>query len=124
MFLIAFNLLGALWMIIIDKKKDISVFKALGFQNNQVGQLFFMLGLLITGIGVLVGFIIALILYYIQVKFGVVGVPSDFMTEAYPIQIRSLDFLVVSLTVLAIGSLISILPAKKAAQSLTILRGR
>ena len=124
MFLIAFNLLGALWMIVLDKRKDISVLKALGYQNRQVGQLFFILGILITGIGVIVGFILALIIYYIQIKFGVVGVPSDFMTEAYPIQIRSIDFLTVSLTVFAIGALICTLPAKKAAQSLTILRGK
>ena len=61
MFLIAFNLLGALWMIVLDKRKDISVLKALGYQNRQVGQLFFILGILITGIGVIVGFIFCLL---------------------------------------------------------------
>jgi len=123
MFLIAFNLFGALWMIIIDKKKDISVLKALGFQDKEVGLLFFQLGILITVIGIVLGFVIALITYYIQKEFGVIGVPTDFMTEAYPIQIRSIDFLLVSLTVVLIGAIISILPAKKAAKSMTILRG-
>jgi len=122
MLLIAFNLLGALWMIVLDKRKDISVLKALGFQEGQVKWLFLKLGLLITILGIVLGFCLALILYYIQKEFGLIGVPSSFMMDAYPVKIKMMDFIVVLLTVSAIGGLASILPAFKAAQNHSILR--
>lgn len=122
MLLVAFNLLGALWMIVLDKKKDISVLMALGLEEKDVSKLFIQLGLLITIIGILLGFAFALIIYIIQKQFGVIGMPSSFMMDAYPTQLRSPDFLIVSITVLIIGVLASILPATKAAKNIAVLR--
>ncbi len=122
MLLIAFNLLGALWMIGLDKKKDISVLKALGFESKDVRRLFIQLGAMITLIGIFAGFILALIFYFIQKKFGIIGVPSGFLMDAYPIQLRAGDFIIVALTVLLIGILAAILPAVKASKNLLVLR--
>ena len=122
MLLIAFNLLGALWMIVLDKRKDISVLKALGFTGKDVKRLFIKLGLLITVLGILLGFIIALFLYFLQKEYGLIGVPSGFLMDSYPIKLKSLDFLLVTLTVLFIGWMASILPAKKASGIFSFLR--
>jgi len=124
MLLIAFNLLGALWMIIIEKRKDISVLKALGYNEKNIRSIFYILGLLITALGIIIGFIIALILYFIQKQYGIIGVPASFLIDSYPIQLRMTDFLVVTLTVCLIGWVISILPAKNAAKSNAILRAQ
>ena len=122
MLLIAFNLLGALWMIVLDKKKDIAVLKALGFNSHDVRSLFINLGLFITAIGVVLGFVVALILYFLQKNYGLIGVPEGFMMDSYPIQLRVTDFLIVTLVVVAIGWLTSLIPAKKAANGLGTLR--
>lgn len=122
MLLIAFNLLGALWMIGLDKKKDLSVLKALGLNSGDVRRLFIQLGMMITFLGILLGFVIALIIYYIQKQYGIIGVPDGFLMDAYPIQLRAADFLLVSATVFFIGFLASILPAIKAGRNLTFLR--
>ena len=124
MLLIAFNLLGALWMIGLEKRKDISVLKALGFADYQVRRLFMQLGTLITLIGIFFGFIIALFLYFIQKKFGIIGVPASFLMDAYPIQLRGSDFIIVSVTVLLIGSLAALLPAIKASNNTLVLRSK
>lgn len=116
MLLIAFNLLGALWMIVLDKQKDIAVLKALGFNSQDMKSLFINLGLLITAIGLFLGFILALVLYFLQKKYGLIGVPEGFMMESYPVQLKITDFLIVSLVVVVIGWLTSLIPAKKAAQ--------
>ena len=122
MLLIAFNLLGALWMIVLDKRKDISVLKALGLGEEQVKWLFLKLGFLITVVGIILGFTIALVLYYIQKEFGLIGVPASFMMDSYPVKLKMHDFLIVFVTVFTIGGLASLLPALKAAQNMTILR--
>ena len=122
MLLIAFNLLGALWMIVLDKQKDISVLKALGFNNADVKPLFTNLGLLITAIGILIGFVLALIFYFLQKKYGLIGVPQGFMMDSYPVQLRLTDFFIVTFVVFVIGWLASLIPANKAAHSLSFLR--
>jgi len=124
MLLIAFNLLGALWMIVLDKQKDITVLKALGFNSQDVKVLFIKLGLLISGIGIFLGFILALVFYFLQKEYGLVGVPQSFMMDSYPVQLKITDFILVTLTVLLIGWLASLLPAKKAATNLGYLRAK
>ncbi len=124
MVLIAFNLLGALWMIVLEKKKDISVFKAMGLRDNDIKNLFIRLGLMICSIGVVLGFILALGLYFLQKNFGLIGVPDSFSIDAYPIKLKALDFLIVTATVMFIGWIASLPPAYRAAKSETVLRAQ
>ena len=124
MLLIAFNLLGALWMIVLDKRKDISVLRALGLNSKDINRLFIKLGLLITVLGIILGFVIALFLYYLQKEYGLIGVPSGFLMDSYPVKLKGLDFTLVTATVLFIGWLASILPAKKASSTFSLLRSK
>lgn len=114
--MIAFNLIGCLWMIVLDKKKDISILKAMGMPSHKVKQIFINQGMLIGVIGIIFGIIIALLLYFLQKQFGLVGVPDGFMMNAYPIELKWTDFVVVILTVLSITFMASILPAIKASR--------
>lgn len=122
MILIAFNLLGALWMIALDKKKDITVLKAMGFTDTQVRNTFLRLGGFISVIGLFIGFIIAVTFFYIQKQFGIISVPAGFLIDSYPIKLKVTDFLIVSATVLTISMLAAILPAQKASRSKIALR--
>jgi lipoprotein-releasing system permease protein len=116
LFLVAFNMIGTLWMIVLDKKKDISTLKAMGATNFLIRKIFILEGVLIAFLGLLLGIIIALIFYFLQKQYGIVGIPDGFVINAYPIRIEWLDFVVVSLTVLFIGLIISIAPAWKAGE--------
>lgn len=113
--LVAFNIEGALWMIVLDKKKDIMVMKAMGMKNRSVKKIFLHTGMWIVGLGILVGFTIAIIFYFLQQQFGIVPIPEGFLVDRYPIDMRWFDFVVVTLTVLAIGYIASYFPARKAA---------
>lgn len=116
--LIAFNLVGCLWMIILDKKTDIAILKAMGSTNRMIRQIFMRLGLLYTGTGLLLGIALALILYIIQKQFGVITIPQGFVVDTYPIKVRLLDIVVVASTVFFIGMLASF-PAARRASNLT-----
>lgn len=115
MVLISFNLIGALWMIVLDKQRDIVILRSLGMTEGTVRNVFLRVGLLITTIGLLSGFALATIVYLVQTYYGIVGLPGT-QFEAYPILFKPLDFVVVSATVLFIGLLASILPARRARQ--------
>jgi lipoprotein-releasing system permease protein len=120
--IVSFNLIGALWMIVLDKRQDISILKSMGATMRQVRDIILFEGVLICAVGVAAGIIVAVVFYFLQRQFGLVGVPEGFVVDAYPIVLRISDFVVVSVTVLAIGLLASLLPARKGAQVPAFLR--
>ena len=124
MLLIAFNLVGALWMIVLDKRKDISVLKALGYDSKEIKSLFLNLGFLITLIGITLGFILAITAYFLQKNYGIIGIPEGFLIDSYPVRLKLKDFGIVALTVTVIGILASLLPANKASKENLVLKSQ
>ena len=122
LFLVAFNMIGSLWMIVLDKRRDISILQSMGANKKLIKRIFIYEGLLISGIGLIIGIILALLFYFAQKDFGIIGIPEGFIIDAYPIQLRLLDFVVVMITVFFIGILISILPAYRAGRIPAFLR--
>jgi len=114
--IVAFNLVGALWMIVLDKRKDITILKSLGLNRREVKTVFLFEGLLITGLGLGLGILLSLVLYFLQITFGLVPVPPGFVIDAYPIALKLFDFVVVIITVMVIGYLASIIPSNRAAK--------
>lgn len=115
LFIVSFNLVGALWMIVIDKRQDLSILKAMGATSAQVRDLILYEGVLVSTVGVALGVILSIAVFVLQRQFGIVGVPEGFVIDAYPIVLRLSDFLIVGLTVLLIGTFASILPARRGA---------
>ncbi len=111
--LVSFTVVGALWMIVLEKKMDISILKSMGMTDRNMRHVFIHLGIMICLLGLALGSIFALSFYYLQKKYGLIGVPEEFIVDSYPIQIRFLDFVIVSITVLIIGYLAAYLPTRK-----------
>jgi len=112
--LVTFNIVGALWMTVLDKRKDIIILKAMGGTRRLIHRIFIGEGLLMSACGVLAGGVLTLILYIYHVQFGLISVPEGFIIDKYPMSLRWTDFLVVGLTMCLIGYLASILPARRA----------
>lgn len=120
--LIAFNMVGALWMIVLEKKKDLTILSSMGMSKREIEKIFLSEGVLIALIGFILGSIIAIIVYYLQINIGLVPIPEGSIIDTYPVQIRWPDFIYVFITVISIGFLASILPAKRAGRTATLLR--
>lgn len=122
MLLVAFNMVGALWMIVLEKQKDIAILKSMGALDNMVRNIFLSEGILICLLGLAIGFGLAILTYGAQKAFGLVAIPGNFAVEAYPISIRLIDFVVVAVTVIGIGLLASIPPALRAKRVPAMIR--
>lgn len=122
--LVAFNMVGALWMLVIEKKKDIATLKAMGATNSLVRNIFLMEGLLLSLIGVIIGCIAAAILCVLQQQYGLVQLSGsgEFIVDAYPVSMRLNDFILVFFTVLIIGTLAALLPAIRASKISGLIR--
>lgn len=102
-----FNIIGSLSMLILDKKKDISVLNSLGASPGLIRRIFMTEGLLISLSGAIIGMILGFIVCFIQMKFGIISIQNSgsFVVEAYPVAIEWTDFVYVFLIDLAIGLL-------------------
>jgi lipoprotein-releasing system permease protein len=120
--LMAFNTIGALWMIVLDKQKDISILKSMGASDAVVHRIFMLEGLLLTLLGLCIGILVAVVLYIVQKQVGIIRIPEGFLVDAYPIAMRFSDFLPVICTVMGIGLLASLAPARRAVQVPAFLR--
>ena len=112
--LVSFNLLVALWMIVLDKRRDLSILQALGATQTTMRQIMYIEGVLVSIVGIATGTIIALMITYLQKQFGLITFPEGFVVDAYPIVLRLSDILIIALTVLLIGMAASVLPARRA----------
>ncbi|MBK7958809.1 MAG: ABC transporter permease [Bacteroidetes bacterium] len=116
--IISFNILGSLSMLVIEKKKDISILKAMGAQNHQIKKIFIAEGLIQSMIGAFAGVSIGCIICIIQQYFGIVklGGSGTFVIDAYPVDIQFLDILLVFIIITTIAFIASIYPAIKASK--------
>jgi len=119
----AFNILGSLSMLVIEKKKDISILKAMGADGQLVQHIFLLEGTLMAVIGCGIGFILAIIICLLQQRFGILKLTGDsFVVSAYPVALKLSDFVLVFFTVLVIGFMAAWFPAKRASMQLEDIR--
>jgi len=112
----AFNMVGALTMLVLEKKQDISVLHALGANRNFIQKIFLSEGLLLAVIGGGVGMLLAFVIGILQIKFHLIPLQGNtFMIDYFPVKMVLSDFLLVSFTVLVIALIASWIPARKAA---------
>lgn len=114
--LVAFNLVGAMWMVVLDKRQDISILRAMGMTRKAIGNIYLWLGALISSLSFFVGLCIAVVLYNGQKYFGWVRVPDSFVMESYPVDMRFSDILLTFMVIAIIGVLASI-PAMRRARA-------
>jgi len=113
----AFNMVGALTMLVLEKKKDIQVLQAMGADRQLIRKIFLAEGLVLAGIGAFFGIILAVALYFLQVNYKLVPLQGDsFLIDYYPVKLVWQDFLLVTVTVFAIGLLASWFPAYRASR--------
>jgi lipoprotein-releasing system permease protein len=113
----AFNMIGALSMLVLEKKKDIQVLQAMGADSGLIRKIFLSEGLLLALIGLAGGILVALLLYYLQTRYKLVPIEGkSFLIDHYPVRLVAWDFLLVSVTVVLIGLLASWFPAQRASR--------
>jgi lipoprotein-releasing system permease protein len=113
----AFNIIGALLMMILEKTREIGVLQSLGTPQRALKRLFLTLGLLIGGVGTSIGATLALSLAYVQQRFELIPLPAKayYMTTA-PIELNLLDYVVVSAVTLTLCGIAAYIPARVAAR--------
>ncbi|MCH5596786.1 FtsX-like permease family protein [Niabella ginsengisoli] len=119
----AFNMVGALTMLVLEKQKDISVLNALGAPQHFILKVFLGEGFLLAAIGGGIGMLIALALVILQKQFHLVPLEGgSFLINYFPVELKITDFILVTTTVLVVSFLAAWFPAVKASKQHFSLR--
>ena len=113
MVIAAFNIIGSLSMLILDKKDDILSFKSFGVSKQKIQYIFFNTSMLTIFFGVIGGLLLGIAFGLLQQHFGFIGMGGgNFIIDSYPVSFSSLDVLLVFFTVIIIGLFASWYPSK------------
>ena len=104
-----FNGIGALSMLIIDKKNDIRILSHLGANEQLIKRIFLFEGWLVNAIGAIGGVVVGLTICLLQEHFGLLklGNGVEYVISAYPVAVQGWDILFI-IGIVSILSLISI----------------
>ena len=103
--LATFNVVGSLSMLMIDKRKDTEILRAMGADNRLVRRIFMNEGLLISVAGGMIGLLLGIVLVILQQQFGFVkfGSGGNYIVDAYPVLLKLKDVLLIFATILVVG---------------------
>lgn len=112
----SFNIMSILSMSVTIKTAEIGILRAMGSTSGSVGRIFTVQGLAIGVGGTVVGCLVGLAVCLVQQHFHVISIPGEvYLINSLPVDMRLLDFVLVSAVSLAICLVTSIYPSRRAA---------
>ena len=112
----AFNMIGALSMLVLEKQKDIQILQSMGATRSWIQKVFLTEGIMLAAIGAGIGIIMALLICFLQLQFKLIPLEgTSFVIDYYPVKLVCTDFVIVAVTVFIIATTASWLPSKRAA---------
>lgn len=101
----AFNVVGPLSILIIEKKNDIKILKSMGAPDETIARIFLFEGWLISFSGIVIGLVLGVVISFLQQRFGLLklgGTPGAYLVDAYPVIVKLTDVLLTFIIVCAI----------------------
>lgn len=108
----AFNMAGALTMLIIEKEKDLSILRSIGMHDKDLKRIFLFSGIIISVIGSITGLLLGGITCWLQQYYGFLKIENS-VVEAYPVAIKTIDFVTIPIISLLIGITTAWIPSRK-----------
>lgn len=109
-----FNIIGAIIMMIIDKKKNLKTLLSLGASMTKIKKIFVLHGFLLTIISMTIGLFLSVITVCVQQKFQIFMITSSI---PYPVELRGSNLLVVITTITVLGFLAAKLASSRISAS-------
>ena len=109
-----FNVIGAIIMMILDRKKSLNTLFSLGAEPQTIKRIFFLQGALMTFISGVIGISIGLLIVFSQLQWEWVMLTPSF---PYPVKLEMYNIGIVIITIFGLG----ILASKLASQRITTL---
>lgn len=110
-----FNLIGALIMMILDKKGNLKTLFNLGTEIKDLRQIFLLQGTLLSVFGGIIGLVLGIIIVLLQQQFQLVMITP---TLAYPVVFSLENVLIVMGTIVSLGFIASLIASSRVSKKL------
>lgn len=110
-----FNVIGALIMMILDKKQSLHTLFNLGATTKDIKKIFFLQGSLMTILGGIIGVVLGIIIVFLQQKFSLVMLTTSL---PYPVTLELLNAAIVLITIVVLGVLASKIASSRISENL------
>lgn len=113
----AFNIVGTLLMIILEKTREIGVMASMGASRRVLRRLFLWLGLFIGAAGTGIGLSLAFGLAVLQQRYAIIPLPAEaYYMDTAPVELDPFDFVLVGVIALILCVLAAYIPARFASR--------
>ncbi len=110
-----FNIISALVMLVLEKKREIAILKSMGATRKSIMRVFVYQGLVAGTVGTVAGITIGVVLCVAQQQFGLISLPSEiYFISSLPVRMQPMDFILISVTSVALSFAATLYPAWRA----------
>jgi lipoprotein-releasing system permease protein len=114
----AFNLIGTVLMMVLERTRDIGILKTIGASDKSIRGIFLLEGLFVAVVGLLIGISLSLAFAWLQSTYHIIPLSEQNYYMAYaPVEPHMLDFVLVTGVTLFLCALASWLPARIASKT-------
>ncbi|MDT0557998.1 FtsX-like permease family protein [Ichthyenterobacterium sp. W332] len=114
-----FNVIGAIIMMILDRKRSLQTLFNLGAEPLDIRRIFFLQGSLMTLLSGIIGIVLAILLIGLQKLTGFIMLTASL---PYPVHLKPLNIVLVFITFSTLGILASKIASNRITKSLIKLR--
>ena len=111
----AFNIISSQIMMVLEKKREIGILKAIGATRDEIMRIFLYEGLIVGGVGTVMGLVLGYILCWAQETYKFFSLPGDvYLLNYFPVRMQVFDFIIISVVALLLTLLATVYPARRA----------
>ena len=111
----AFNIVSTLSMMIMEKKREIGILKAMGCTTGVITRIFLFQGLIMGTVGTVLGTLLGLGISLLLKKYHFIQLPSDvYYVTTLPVKIVPRDVMIIALSAMIITLISTVYPARQA----------
>jgi lipoprotein-releasing system permease protein len=107
----AFNVIGILLMIVLEKTRDVGILKTLGSSGKDIMRIFAYQGFFIAVIGIAAGNVLGYGLCVIQLKYNIISLPEIYFMNKVPILLDWQTGVITSVIAFMVTMLAALVPS-------------
>lgn len=116
----SFNIVTTLTLMVLQKRREISILRAMGTRADEVSAIFVTEGLLIGGGGVFIGSVMGFILCWVLKTYPIISLPEVYYDRRLPVSFDPAYYVMIAASAFLIVLLACFYPAKRAAAVLPL----
>ena len=112
----SFNIVTTLTLMVLEKKKEISILKAMGARRDEIASIFIWEGLLIGGSGVILGCLLGALICWILKTRDFIDLPDIYLDRTLPVSFVPSYYALIAVSAFVIVLIACLYPSKRAAR--------